>query len=94
MICLRVLSHFDGINILLNVGSQYRCIHDEGESLLWNGAGRGNRKFQATRVEFKMEQKLVTRGLIIDEPWISLILSGKKTWEMRSTNATIRDGCS
>jgi len=37
-----------------------------------------------------MEQKLVTRGLIIDEPWISLIISGKKTWEMRSTGAKIR----
>ena len=24
------------------------------------------------------------KGLIIDEPWISLILAGKKTWEMRS----------
>jgi hypothetical protein len=33
---------------------------------------------------------MVTRGLIIDEPWISLILSGKKTWEMRSTGVTIR----
>ncbi|MEZ2144782.1 ASCH domain-containing protein [Bradyrhizobium sp. DN5] len=25
------------------------------------------------------------KGLIIDEPWISLILAGKKTWEMRKT---------
>ena len=25
------------------------------------------------------------KGLIIDEPWISLILQGKKTWEMRKT---------
>lgn len=25
------------------------------------------------------------KGLIIDEPWIGLILSGKKTWEMRKT---------
>jgi hypothetical protein len=25
------------------------------------------------------------KGLIIDEPWIRLILSGKKTWEMRKT---------
>lgn len=25
------------------------------------------------------------KALIVDEPWISLILSGEKTWEMRST---------
>jgi hypothetical protein len=25
------------------------------------------------------------KGLIIDEPWITLILQGKKTWEMRKT---------
>lgn len=25
------------------------------------------------------------KGLIIDQPWIGLILSGKKTWEMRKT---------
>jgi hypothetical protein len=25
------------------------------------------------------------KGLIIDEPWIGLILSGQKTWEMRKT---------
>jgi hypothetical protein len=25
------------------------------------------------------------KGLIIDDPWISLILAGEKTWEMRST---------
>ena len=35
--------------------------------------------------------KLLTRGLIIDEPWISLILSGKKTWEMRSTGTRKRE---
>jgi hypothetical protein len=33
---------------------------------------------------------VLTRGLIIDEPWIGLILSGKKTWEMRSANTKIR----
>lgn len=32
----------------------------------------------------------ITRGLIIDEPWISKILSGEKIWEMRSTNAKVR----
>jgi hypothetical protein len=32
------------------------------------------------------------KGLIIDEPWISLIVSGAKTWEMRSRNTQVR-GC-
>jgi hypothetical protein len=30
------------------------------------------------------------RGLIIDEPWIGYIISGTKTWEMRSRNTAIR----
>lgn len=30
------------------------------------------------------------KGLFIKEPWISLILSGKKTWEIRSSNTSIR----
>jgi hypothetical protein len=30
----------------------------------------------------------VTKGLIIDQPWIDLILSGRKTWEMRATGAS------
>lgn len=30
------------------------------------------------------------KGLIIDEPWISMILSGFKTWEMRSRMTTHR----
>jgi hypothetical protein len=30
--------------------------------------------------------------LIIDEPWIGLIVSGAKTWEMRSRNTAVR-GC-
>lgn len=29
-------------------------------------------------------------GLIIKEPWIDLILKGKKTWEIRSSNTKIR----
>ena len=32
----------------------------------------------------------VTKGLIIDNPWIDFILDGDKTWEMRSTNASFR----
>ena len=30
------------------------------------------------------------KGLIIAESWISLIISGEKTWEMRSRNTRIR----
>jgi hypothetical protein len=32
----------------------------------------------------------VNKGLVIDAPWISLILSGQKDWEMRSTGTTHR----
>jgi ASCH domain-containing protein len=30
------------------------------------------------------------KGLIIDEPWIACIISGTKTWELRSRNTLIR----
>jgi len=30
------------------------------------------------------------KGLIIDEPWIGLIVAGEKTWEMRSRNTQVR----
>lgn len=30
------------------------------------------------------------RGLIIKSPWIDLILKGKKPWEIRGSNTTIR----
>lgn len=30
------------------------------------------------------------KGLIVDEPWISLILAGKKDWEMRSQPTQVR----
>jgi hypothetical protein len=30
------------------------------------------------------------KALIIDEPWISAILNGDKTWEMRKKNCNIR----
>ncbi|OOG60065.1 ASCH domain-containing protein [Rhodanobacter sp. C03] len=32
----------------------------------------------------------VQKGLIIRQPWIDLILSGEKTWEMRSNRASHR----
>jgi len=33
---------------------------------------------------------LITKALIIDEPWISKILNGEKDWEMRSTKTSFR----
>jgi hypothetical protein len=30
------------------------------------------------------------KGLVIGEPWIGLIIAGKKTWEMRSCNTAVR----
>lgn len=33
----------------------------------------------------------IRSGLIIDEPWISKILAGEKTWEMRSENTKKRE---
>lgn len=30
------------------------------------------------------------KGLVIKEPWIDMILDGKKTWEIRGSNTTIR----
>lgn len=30
------------------------------------------------------------RALIIREPWIELILSGRKTWEIRGTATSVR----
>ncbi len=32
----------------------------------------------------------VTRGLVIREPWIGMILRGEKTWELRSKNTSMR----
>jgi len=33
---------------------------------------------------------MITKALIIDEPWLSKILSGEKDWEMRSTQSKFR----
>lgn len=30
------------------------------------------------------------KGLVVKEPWIGLILSGKKTWELRSRDTRVR----
>ena len=32
----------------------------------------------------------LTKGLVIDDPWIGYILDGSKNWEMRSTSTTLR----
>jgi hypothetical protein len=32
----------------------------------------------------------VTRGLVIDQPWVDLIADGKKTWEMRTRPTNVR----
>lgn len=37
-----------------------------------------------------MTRKPITRGLIVREPWISMILDGQKDWEMRTTATKIR----
>tara|TARA_B110000503_G_C7022230_1_gene360305 strand:- start:196 stop:447 length:252 start_codon:yes stop_codon:yes gene_type:complete len=33
---------------------------------------------------------VITKALVIDEPWISKILGGEKIWEMRSSKAGLR----
>ena len=33
---------------------------------------------------------MIDRALVIADPWIDLILSGQKTWEMRSRRTNIR----
>jgi len=35
-------------------------------------------------------QELRLKALVVDDPWISLILGGEKTWEMRSTHTKVR----
>ncbi|CAM0006074.1 hypothetical protein VPHK459_0009 [Vibrio phage K459] len=37
-----------------------------------------------------IEGEEITKGLIVSEPWIGKILSGVKTWEMRSTKTKTR----
>ena len=34
--------------------------------------------------------KFLLKGLIIKEPWIDLILTGEKVWEIRGSNTKIR----
>jgi hypothetical protein len=38
----------------------------------------------------KVPSVQVMKALTIKEPWISLILSGKKTWELRSRDTRVR----
>ena len=41
-------------------------------------------------IETSSHDGLPTKALIIDEPWIDLILAGEKVWEMRSRSCSIR----
>ena len=36
-------------------------------------------------------QMTILSGLVIDEPWVSMITSGEKTWEMRPGNTPVRE---
>lgn len=51
--------------------------------------GDSNRHQQKT-VNSVMPDCLPAKALIIDTPWIDLILAGEKVWEMRSRNCSIR----
>lgn len=35
-------------------------------------------------------QELRLKALVVNEPWISMILAGEKTWEMRSKHTSVR----
>lgn len=37
-----------------------------------------------------MVMKILDRALIVRQPWIDLILSGEKSWEMRSQSTSVR----
>jgi len=39
-------------------------------------------------VDITAERKM--KGLVVAEPWVSLIISGEKIWEMRSRNTLVR----
>ena len=43
-----------------------------------------------TERQISMNDIWVSKGLVIDAPWISLILGGQKDWEMRSTGTSHR----
>ena len=45
---------------------------------------------EAFEVELGPEDLVIEKGIVIDEPWIGEILSGEKTWEMRSTKTSKR----
>ncbi len=47
-------------------------------------------RIQKSIVRESRTSRLPDRALIIDEPWISYLLSGRKSWEMRSTATHIR----
>jgi hypothetical protein len=54
-----------------------------------SAVGSKNPKFEHGRPAMS-ETEIFEKGIIIDEPWIGKILSGEKTWEMRSTGTRHR----
>jgi hypothetical protein len=38
-----------------------------------------------------MYAQMIVRALVVAEPWIGMILAGRKTWEMRSRATKIRE---
>jgi ASCH domain-containing protein len=54
--------------------------------------GKAPTRFEETSKSNRKGKVLmnVVRGLIIADPWISYILDGKKTWEMRSGPTNVR----
>lgn len=48
------------------------------------------RSASAKRTTIRMAVTLPERALIVDEPWLELILAGDKDWEMRSRRTSVR----
>jgi hypothetical protein len=45
---------------------------------------RMQREMPLSESASKKHAEIITRGLVIDKPWVDLIVDGKKTWEMRT----------
>ena len=55
--------------------------------------GAGNKRKGQSKVEAQLRSSLkrsASRVLIVKEEWAKLILSGRKTWELRSSNTSFR----
>lgn len=78
-----------------NLPSLSRLLRDlnSGRRLQSKEHGDSPTPFESLAKEQQQDIKnhsLPEKGLIIDVPWIDLILSGQKTWEMRSRTCKIR----